>query len=278
MKKLTNLLLLIIAIFSLISCTKIKVPSSEIVKNDEMGMYPQTKVVDNDLINNLKKISEVNELGYIEYDQNEYLKYNNEYFLVEPIKWVKFTINNENYYVTEKIIDRQVFMSDEYFSPNIYSYINKPGTPEGTHANNYYYSDLREWLNSYFISTAFTSSQVKNIKKATVSNNLASTMRDENKYICDDTNDYIFALSAYEASFVNNNASKPTDYAIARGVVIHNDNKIDPQYNGYACSWLRSPNNFYSYCVMATNYDGLTYEYVDCYYLGIGVRPAFILK
>lgn len=276
MKKNIIVLFLIVLCLSLASCTTKKDDISN--KDFTFGKYPQTKVVDTETISKLSNINEVNDQGYIYYNDNEYLKYKEEYFLVEPIKWVCVNINGQKYYITEKIIDQQVYMSDQYFSPNLYSYVTKPGVPQNTHANNYMYSDLREWLNSYFVATAFTSGEVKKIKEVEVDNSLASTTDKNNEYICGNTSDLIFALSCYEATFLENTLALPTDYAVARGVVVHNDEKIDHEYNGYAASWLRTPSSFYSYCVSCINYNGIAYRYSDCYYLGIGVRPAFIYK
>lgn len=278
MKKYISFILTITMCLLLIGCTNKN--NNEPIKSleDGFGKYPQSLVTDENVINNLTKITETNEFGYIEYQQNEYLKYKNAYYLVEPITWISFKVNNVTYFITEKVLDRQVYMSDEYFDPNLYSYLRKPNVPEKTHANNYMYSDLREWLNAYFIATAFTNDEIKNIKQTLVDNSLSSTKDQTNPYVCSNTEDYLFALSCMEVEYLQSKMALPTDYAIARGVVPHNDEKIDPELNGYAISWLRSPSPFYSYCVSCINYDGNIYRYSDCYYEGIGVRPAFIRK
>ena len=278
MKKYISIILTITICLLLTSCTNKNNNESTKSLEDGFGKYPQTLVTDDSVIKNLAKITKTNEFGYIEYNQKEYLKYKENYYLVEPITWISFNVKNKTYYITEKILDRQVYMSDEYFEPNLYSYLKKPGVPEKTHANNYYYSDLREWLNSYFISTAFTNEEIKTILKTSVDNSLSSTNDQSNPYVCSNTEDYLFALSCLEAEYLQNRSALPTDYAIARGVVPHNDEKIDPDFNGYAVSWLRTPSPFYSYCVSCINYDGNIYRYSDCYYEGVGVRPAFVRK
>ncbi len=277
MKKIITCILMLAILLSLVSCLDGKKTNDGFL-NNEFGKYPQSRVVDESIIEELKKITTTNAQGYLEYNDNEYLAYKENYYLVEPIKWIELNINDNVYYVTEKIIDQEVFMSDKWFSPNLFSYVEKPNVPEKTHANNYKYSDLRQWLNANFMSTAFSSSELKKIKQVNVDNSLVSTTDKENPYICENTQDYLFVLSCYEASFLKTGPALPTDYAIARGVKPHASDKVDVEFNGYATSWLRTPSSFYSYCVSCTNYDGITYRYTDCYYEKVGVRPAFIKK
>lgn len=279
MKKITLFLVSLLLVLSFVSCTKTS-PITPIEKEEIfLGKYPQSKVTDVEIIKELRKITTTTDTGYIEYNENEYLKQDDIYFLVEPIKWIKYiTPDSKTYYLTEKIIDTQVFMNEKYFSVDIHSYVSKPNVPKQTHANNYYYSDLRDWLNKDFIITAFSSNDLKSIKKVNVDNSAQTSMSKDNKYACDSSTDYVFALSVSEVKDVKSMITKPTDYAIYKGVDVHNDEKIAPEYNGNGIYWLRSPNDFYSYNVSGINYDGLIYNYINCYYEHVGVRCAIVLN
>ncbi len=276
MKKIFNILIITLIVTLLIGCQQ----KIEVVTPDDfyLGKYPQTLVVDEEIILSLKKITDKNEYGYYVYNGEEYHLYKDKYYKVEPIKWVKYETNNKTFYLAEKVLDAQVFMSDEYFKVDIYSYVTKEGVPENTHANNYYYSDLRKWLNTNFFATAFTSEEMKKIALTVNDNSPETTMESPNKYACETTEDYVFALSVSEMRGYKQEPVKPTDYAIACGAVPHNSLKIDSEYNGYIAYWLRSPNNYYSYNVSGVNYNGITYNYINCYYKEIGVRPTICLK
>lgn len=67
-------------------------------------------------------------------------------------------------------------------------------------SNNYANSTIRKWLNSTFYDAAFKDDETKRrIKETLVDNSLASTTDEKNKYVCRDTRDKVFLLSAKEA-------------------------------------------------------------------------------
>jgi len=75
------------------------------------------------------------------------------------------------------------------------------GVPEGTAANNYYYSDVRHWLNNDFYNAAFTDKQKEIILEETVCNGKDSVMEYDAKldeFFCADTSDKVFLLSEGE--------------------------------------------------------------------------------
>ena len=91
-------------------------------------------------------------------------------------------------------------------------------------------------------------------------------------------NRYVYTLSKDDVSALIYPCAKPTDYAKFVGCDVWTNVEKDAQFIGNGASWLRTPNNIHKYRVAAINYDGLVYEYVDCYYEGVGVRPAIKLK
>ena len=228
----------------------------------ELGSCPQRLVTDEELIKQL------NSLNYdfnteIEYNGKKYYKQTtNKYFEFAPILWDLTIINGEEIYVSRYIIHQQEFLNYNYVDVIGQSYSKKPGVPEKTNSNDYYYSDLREWLNGNFLSAAFSSEEISKLSKVTI----------------DGLNDYVYTLSKDDVSALTYPCAKPTDYAKFVGCDVWTNVENDAQFIGNGTSWLRTPNNIHKYRVAAINYDGLVYEYVDCYYEGVGVRPAIKLK
>lgn len=229
------------------------------------GRYPQTKVTDSYIINALNQIITINEYGYIEYDGNEYKEYNDNYYLVEPIKWKILETNNNSYkLVSDLILDQQEFYS---------STSNRTINGKTIYSNNYEHSDIRAWLNNDFINTAFNIEEQNIINESLVDNSASTTDSNTNKYACNNTNDKIYLLSykdVTEKYFTTNSErqAKVTDYAKDKGV---NDN------NGLGYFWLRSPKYDHSCYVYSVNIDGyMSSPY--CYYSSFGARPALEIK
>lgn len=298
MKKIFILIVLTISLVGFASCSKKNSDSDantiaglDIVKEDGLkyvyyGNYPQTIVSDQQIVSELNKITNTNAQGYVEYNNQEYAKVvtsNNEasYFLVEPIKWLYLGAENDTYkLITAYIIDQQEYIEEANFTIIDHSYNIKPGVPAGTYANNYQYSDLREWLNEDFYQNAFVKSNKNIIVKTDIDNSESSTSHIPNQYVCANTSDYVFVLSASEAAKINGTA-QPTDYAKYQGCDVFTHSEEEPnsaEYAGNGYWWTRSPNHFYPYSVSGMNYNGLLYNYINAYYIGIGVRPVINIK
>ena len=298
MKKIIILLVLSISCMTLASCGKQKPDENnvtfaglEVIEEDGLkyvyyGNYPQTIVNDSQIIAALSKLAVFNEQGYLEYNQQEYAVITTsdkqtQYFLVEPIKWLYLGIKDDAYQlITAAIIDQQEYIEEDNFTIIDHSYNIKPGVPAGTYANNYQYSDLREWLNNDFYLNAFVKSDKSIIVKTNVDNSANTTGHTPNPYACANTDDYVLTLSAREASTINGTA-KPTDYAKAEGCDVFTYSAEDAnseKYVGNGYWWTRSPNYFYPYSASGINYNGLLYNYINAYYLGIGVRPVINIK
>ncbi len=230
------------------------------------GEYPQSKVTNELLINNLSNITITNENGYIEYDGNEYKEYNDNYYLVEPIKWKILETNNNSYkLVSDLILDKQEFYS---------SFSSRTINGNTIYPNNYEYSNIRAWLNNDFINTAFNTEEKNIINESLVDNSASTTKENTNKYACNNTNDKVYLLSykdVTEKYFTNSGERKAivTDYAKDKGVY---------EYTGLGNFWLRSPIYFdNSYNVYYVNYYGSVFN--DCCINSyIGARPALEIK
>lgn len=260
-KRIIELILIIFSLFIITSCEKEKPNEIEYLDNMTFGRYPQSLVTDTNIIKELTKIQTFNNLGYIEYNNEEYVNKNNSYYKVEPIEWEAVKMDGKIYLYSTKILDSVVFNSDEYFKTDIYAYLTKPGVPENTKANTYQYSDLRTWLNSTFYNKAFSDTEQNKMVK----------------YEYDGLSDAVYTLCEKDFELSIQRALKPTDY-IKKDVDTYNSTKDKIEFNGYAPYWLRDANSYCPYQVYGMNYDGLIYNYVDCYYIYIGVRPVIVIN
>lgn len=222
---------------------------------EQNGEYPQSKVTDNTLITALNGLSSTNARGYYEYNNNQYAKYDNDYYLVEPIKW-RFLDSGEGkvFVVSDLILDQHRY--------------------DGS-SNNYENSEIRNWLNNDFLNKAFADQSV--IATTSVDNSVASTGLDSNIYVCETTYDKLFLLSRQEAQNANygfendaDKSAKVTDYAKARGVITSSGDYVN---NGYW--WLRSPRSDNSNSAYFVYSDGYITGMVDGLRENYGVRPAW---
>ena len=273
------------------------------------GRYPQTVVNDEMLINELNKIEE-NEFGYIEYNGNEY-KANKAYsydtifingvpiindkiyyFLVEPIKWRILESNNG----VLKIVSSLIIDNVKFYTSRDERIINE----EIIYPNNYEYSSIRAWLNGYdgtkynvenylykgFIDFAFSTDERTIINQTFVDNSALTTGKYDNRYICNDTTDYIYILSCADlanneylindlSNLNNSTEGLVSDYARSKYcTVLSFDNCL-----GKGNWWLRSP--YYltgTYVSRFGNYGHTDngFEYID--WDRVGVRPVLTIS
>ncbi len=270
MKKIITIFLILLVTITFTSCAKNEEkPKDDYIINDriyateiELGYYPQVKVTDELILQELIKQT-VNEENKVEYLDKTYLVINNEYYEYLPIVWDLIDVNGNKYYISRYILDQQEFLNVEYVMVvGSLSYSKKPGIPKGIFANNYEYSDLREWLNNEFYNTIFTDEEKAKLQKISY----------------DGLEDYVYTLATSEITNLNNPATNPTDYATTIGCDVCTVEDNYPGFDGMGVSWLRTPNDVHLYRVHALNYDGIVYEYVDCHYEGVGVRPVIALK
>lgn len=217
----------------------------------EYGSYPQTVVVDNDIISALEGINTVDSKGYKTYLGEKYLKVvsatpnldglkfsngvtivagSSYYFKVEPIVWRILShdsTNNSLFLMSKMSLTKQRFDYDD---------------------NNYSTSDLRGWLNGDFYNQIFDATN--NVLTTNVDNSDVSTGYISNPYACVATSDKVFLPSVAELSNAaygfNTNISandskrsiKNTDYALTIGAYQYNTGDVA---NGFTCYRTRSP-------------------------------------
>lgn len=243
------------------------------------GKYPQSRVIDTDIVNALNLLTTTNSIGYYEYQDEEYIKINAYYnsiyavdvdagyyfdnderiidgdeywFKVEPIKWQILNENDYEYFLLSSLLlDANVFDDD---------------------SSNYEKSSIREWLNDSFYNLAFAGVKDDVIQKE-IDNSLSSTGLNVNPYICSNTLDYVSLLSNQEASNSNyavDLVASTTEYYRAVG------GNVNVNKNG--SYMLRSPHNTSGSVIQTINTKGKIYVSNDVYRPTGGIRPIITIK
>lgn len=260
------------------------------------GKYPQTQIKTNDPIyNKLKTAKDIDGDGYIEYMGREYVKaiakhqpnYNSEftagqayYFEVEPILW---EIKNDGMLISVSILDSMAM----YNSTSTRKYNDQTIQP-----NNYNYSIIRAFLNSYdgtkynvnnysetgFYSKAFSNTEKNIIQNTYVDNSVSTTGYSSNEYVCSSQVDKVFLLSYSQikslyGTYYGSVYKTVTDYARSQGLILSSYDK-----EGCASWWLRSPDadDFcYSRHIDGSGTTYNTHKVTSAYY---GVVPSLFIK
>ena len=261
------------------------------------GMYPQSVVDDEDLISELNELTTPNEQGYYEFDGDFYFKkvakpfdfswvvssetyveqnfdngehierYASYWFKLEPISWDIISVDNNRYsLISSKLLDSLNYNDTE----------NPRGDSGSIKANNYKESSLRNWLNHDFYNMSFALCGDE-IQKIVVDNSVESTGASTNPYVCENTNDKVYAPSVKELREIFKNDDTPwcitTDFSRTCG--IYYDLKTTTLY--CADYWTRSPFNNSE----ADAYRGKVTGYINACGVLIGsnaVRPCITIE
>ena len=256
------------------------------------GLYPQTHVNDAKIIKSLNAIPTPESNGwyrlngeyYAKKSANPYksgYKYSDgswinkgffDWFRCEPIEWkVLSQSDGEAFVVSSVLLDAHRY--NESYS----------GLEDGHYANNYKYSEIRQWLNDDFYGSAF-SLDPSSVLTTDVDNSAPTTDSNSNSYACENTQDKVFLLSykdylnksyGFSGSVGNSDARKcgVTDWALASGAC---------QDNGYGRYYTRSPYSgspYYAWSVGSSG--GVGGGVVGGGYVSdddYGVRPGLRLK
>lgn len=159
------------------------------------------------------------------------------YFKVEKIKWrILHAESGEILIVCDSILQGMAYqpnytkVSSYYYATDGEGNVLKDSDVD-VYANNYKHSALRSFLTTTFYDSAFTTAQKDLITLTQVDNSASTTNNSTNIYACENTNDYVFALSY--ADMINesygfsanagdqdiNRKWDTTDYAKATGAV-----------------------------------------------------------
>lgn len=256
------------------------------------GLYPQTYISDNNLINTLNSLTKVESNGWYlykgryytkivaspygnsyEFDNGDIIENNKQYwFRCEPISWKIFNISSGRYYIlSEKLLDAH----DYYHSTS-----NRTIDGKTIYPNNYEHSDIRSWLNDEFYNSAFNlNSQF--VLTTAVDNSASTTRHNNNPYVCNNTNDKVF-LPSYK-DYANttyfpqdyHRSSTTTEFARARGAYT----KFSSSSIYHLCGWFcsRSPveseSTYVSYVYESGSAGLICVDRAFC-----SVRPALNIK
>ena len=230
------------------------------------GYYPQSAKASSVTIESASPESN----GYYKGSDGEYYAQaeDGNYYKVERLRW---RILDDNYgdgtalIVCDVIVDQVAYQSNYIRSDNYYYATDEGGTilvdnsstpgqgvndSHQVYANNYKWSELREYLTGTFYDTAFNEDEKANIVLTEVDNSLTSTNNNGGRYVCENTNDYVFALSYKDVfntdyGFTSSSGEDPkkafivTEYAKANGADVNSTSG----YEGTGDSWLRSPSD-----------------------------------
>lgn len=290
----------------------------------QFGSYPQSKVTDESIIKKLNS----KELDWKSYDyfyysdeigdsvQGDFMRYadvtldgeryravtmddsrgfsedhgylcNTTYwFLYEPLTW-RILDAETGLLLCDKIIDAQTFSDvsymDDLASPNFYK-----DKQHSHYLNNYTVSDIRSWLNSTFLTTAFTAQERQKIETTSLDNTAYPKKDGEGDpydFDCSPTDDKIYLLSYKDmlngqygfdedAETHDDNRSaehRYTDYALIQGLTIAND--LTSSDNMTASWMLRTP-GIYSQSICYVGWYGELYSEGSADGSLDGIRPA----
>ncbi len=238
------------------------------------GLYPQSHVNDLSLISCLDSLEEKKDGSWYSFKDSYYVKavaspYQDDYlfedgdsiaagesywFKCEKISWNVLESSSAGGSTSYKLISSRLLDIETYHSSEEERLID--GTT--IYANNYAHSDIRDWLNGDFLSSAFALSS-SSIIETEVDNSESSTGYSPNKYACENTVDKVYLPSfsevkntSYGFSDLLNadeaRAGKTTDYTRAKGSFVSEA--------GCGEYWLRSPSTWRSYALSVVGADG----------------------
>lgn len=258
-----------------------------------LGKYPQKEVTEEKLISSLKTIKETNDLGYIEYNNDEYKYSDGKFYLVEPIEWIVLEKNDKEYkLLSKKIIDQEVFYTSQE---------NRFDSGKIIFPKNYEYSTIRAWLNGYdgsnygvndytnqgFYNIAFTDEEKGMIQNVSIG----------------DTSDKVYLLNESDVLNVKykfnsnpreedkNRRAEVTGYAKAKGCFYYDENNIDYLNKGNWWVYQLEYSGLTEFNTSIVNYAGMMSHlgdpdsnglvavigYTNVYDETIGVRPSLTI-
>ena len=215
---------------------------------------------------------------YSDQDESGYYVGNTYWFRFDPLRW-RVLDPAAGLVLCETVIDSQAYSNyivyDKKADP--YGHAIFWGNAEKTrYANNYAESDIRQWLNDAFYTTAFSAAQQGILQTTALDNKAYST--DRSAYDAASTNDKIFLLSysdilntqyGFSASVDEKDAArsvKATDYAKCQGVYVS-------QWTSNS-SWRLRSAGIYTDLACVVNTDGVVFCNSSVGDTSFGIRPA----
>ena len=209
------------------------------------GIYPQTRVLDDDLIDDLTKLKSPT--------INDWYLYNGEYY-AKMVGQYTDTTDSETYWSKnfangEELVPGQLYWFKcepvlwdiQEYNDGVYTLLSRYSL--NTHIyddddNNYADSDIRVWLNGEFCDALFSFTNTKYLLESSVDNSADQTDSESADLACQNTDDKVYIPSYKDVGgdgYVRGTFTADiTDYAFATGAY------KDPNSDN-ASYWLRSP-------------------------------------
>ena len=278
------------------------------------GSYPQSRVNDEETVNELNK-SDLNWISYnyyIDSQQNDFMKYADVELNGEKYRAVTFS-SYRPYWTTAKSEASRSFQDENGYNPNnVYWFSYEPiewimldsstgllmskmlvdSQPYANlvyslgglsyysdetaiyYANNYAESDIREWLNNDFYNTAFSEAE-----KACINNPLKANVCYPafDDYNCATTKDKVFLLSQKDVCNTSYGFINNPEYTDEMKKADGTDYAEIQGLDPNGLWWIRNPSKEGSHVSNAVDRDGYLdnrFERRTVYFSSIGVRPA----
>ena len=233
------------------------------------GEYPQTLKADSV---NIVSTTPDHQGCFMGDDGERYYLWNTRYFKVEPLKWrILKQADGKAFVVCDVAVD---YLGCCYLYPK--------GNESGILDNDYKYSDLRKYLTDDFYNRAFNNKEKDIILRTFVDNSLSQTASPNLNLdnLCENTYDYIFALSYAELTNPEygfssdpsqadaNRTWKATDYSISNGGWVYDGSDEEypnPSYIGNIDDNISRGNHYKNDGQVLTDLflDGALYPYND---------------
>ena len=315
-KKIISVFLTMIVVLSTLFC--VTATASDINSTVFFGSYPQSRVENNEILDELNRI-DLNWVScnyYIDSQQNNFMKYADVEFNGEKYRAVTFSAYRPYWTTAQSDASRSFQDENKYYPNNIYWFSFEPiewvmldpstgllmskmlvdaqpyanlvyslggfsyysDETASYYANNYVESDIREWLNNDFYNTAFSETEKTYIQNP-LKANLCYPSFDE--YNCATTKDKVFLLSQKDVCNVSYGFVNNPDYTDEMKKADGTDYAEIQGLDPNGLWWLRNPSKEGSHVANAVDRDGYIdnrFERRTVYFTSIGVRPAIEIE
>ena len=239
------------------------------------GLYPQTRVSDETLIESLDTLTIAESNGWYLFEGKYYAKksaspYKSTFTFDDGVKIVSGTTY---WFKCEPIIWKILSSENGEYSLVSAVLLDAHRYASAYDSNDYANSGIRTWLNKEFYDSTFALGD-SYIQTATVDNSASTTDSNSNSYACSDTTDKVYLLSYQDYLNVDTaKQCKTTDWARANYAFYSSE--FSYLYNG--SYWTRSPSSDYSGYAWVVGNDGCLYR-CDVGNSNRCVRPGLRIK
>jgi hypothetical protein len=194
-------------------------------------------------------------------DNNGY-KINEIYFFkYEPITWTIISeANGKAKCVSNLVLDSQAYTNS--LDQNKYLH-NAVGNKYTSYANNYFYSDVRIWLNTNVQTIGYTSNNSHSFMNTAFNKTQLAKLAKLGRSNIESVDDYVGLINTSDVP--TNLQGYGTDYAMIQGLEVDSDKK---------CAYYSGSASGDGLDVLIVNSNGEYSGTAQCNYTHIGIRPV----